>query len=274
MSANASATSGVGRRRSRVGRYALWQLGDYLRDRGGPTFLICVLFGYLGAGHITTMVARQLTSAPQKLIAAYGTLEAARQAILHDASVSFLRSFLGAVVFLAALLATNGIVATDRKQGFYRFLFAKPVSPSRYYGQAFLMHGAGFLLVFVVLALVYGYFITPVLTVSLLVGLALMYLCYAGIAFALSASARWDWLSLVTVAVAASYCWGRYGESTSPYAGFLYLLPPLHKTTEVYDAIASGMALPWHTLAWLAGYGAACYLIGLVILRYRRLAII
>jgi hypothetical protein len=261
-------------RRSRVGRYALWQLRDYLLDRGFPTLLICVLFGYIGASSIPALLERRLADIPAGMIVRYGSVDAARQAIVHDTSASFLHGFLGAVVFLAALLATNGIVANDRKQGFYRFLFAKPLSPARYYGQVFLVHWAGFLLVFTLLALLYGYFITPVLTGTFLLGLGLMYLSYAGIAFALSAAARWDWLSLVSVAVAASYLWDRFGESTSAFAPLLYLLPPLHRTDAVYGAIANGVALPWHSLGWLAGYGAVCYLLGLVILHHRRLAII
>jgi hypothetical protein len=39
---------------------------------------------------------------------------------------------------------------------------------------------------------------------------------------------------------------------------------------------ASGapIVIPWSILAWLAGYGAACFAAGLIVLRYRRLAIV
>jgi hypothetical protein len=102
----------------------------------------------------------------------------------------------------------------------------------------------------------------------------LVYLCYAGIAFLLSAAARWDWLSLVSVTVAATYLWGRFGQSHSVLAKLLYLLPPLHKTGEAYEAAARGVASPWQTIAWIAGYGVLSFIAGLVVLRYRRLAII
>ncbi len=62
---------------------------------------------------------------------------------------AFLRGILGTIVFVGALFAMNGIVANDRKQGFYRFLFAKPMTPSRYYGQAFFVHWAGFVAVMI-----------------------------------------------------------------------------------------------------------------------------
>lgn len=261
-------------RRARLRAYGLWQLRDYFLDRGAPTFIVCTLFGYLGVSPILVMLKRDFESIPARLIAQHGGIEAARHAMVLEMSSAFLRSFLGVVIFLGALFAMNGIVANDRKQGFYRFLFAKPLSPPGYYGQAFVLHWAGFLVVSTVLGLVYGFFVSPVLSTSLYAVLALLYLCYAGIAFALSAAARWDWLSLVSITIAASYLWERFGESRSLFAKLLYLLPPLHKTNDVYSAVAKGMALPWHSLGWLAGYGAACFVIGLVVLRYRRLAII
>jgi hypothetical protein len=206
---------------------------------------------------------------------------ATHAAMMHELNYMFLRSFLGTLVFVGALFAMNGIVANDRKLGFYRFLFAKPVAPSRYYGQAFVIHWAGFLAVMTLLGAIYGYLVSPVLSLRLMLVIALTYLCYAGIAFMLSAAARWDWLSLVAVSVAATFLWGKYGQSTHPMARLLYLLPPVHRTDEIYASVATtqsggaqALALPWHSIWWLAGYGAVSFLIGLLVLRHRRLAIV
>jgi hypothetical protein len=261
------------RRHARMDRYALWQFRDYLFDRGAPTLIVSVLFGYLGVAPIRAMISHGLTVTPA-MVQRYGSIEAARAATVHDMSAAFLHTFVGSIVFLGALLAMNGIVANDRKLGYFRFLFTKPVSPSRYYGQAFVLHGIGYLLVIALLALVYGAVMVPVLTSSFLAGLGLAYFFYASIAFLLSAAARWDWLSLVAVTVASTLAWEKFGESTHPFAKLLYLLPPVHKTDEVYRAVASGVALPSHTVAWLAGYGACCLAGALVVLRYRRLAIV
>jgi hypothetical protein len=260
--------------KARLGAYALWQLRDYLTDRGAPTVIIGVLFGYMVAGPMVAMTNRSLATMSPGMLARYGSVEAARLSMLHDSAAAFLTLYLGNFVFLGALFAMNGLVANDRKQGFYRFLFSKPIAPPRYYGQAFALHWGGFLLVATLLGLLCAALAFPVLSLPLYVVLALMYLCYAGIAFALSAAARWDWLSLVAVTVASTYLWDRFGESPSALARLLYLLPPLHRTSEVYGAVAKGLALPWHTLGWLAGYGAACFVIGLVVLRVRRLAIV
>jgi hypothetical protein len=261
-------------RGARLAAYAPWQMRDYLMDRGAPTVLIGLLFGYMVGGGMMRGLNLSLERMSPAAVARAGGAAAARASAVAELTTVFLDTALGNLVFLGALFAMNGIVANDRKQGFYRFLFSKPVSPDRYYGQAFVVHLAGFLLVVTVLGLVYQALIGPVLTVPLYVAVTLLYLCYAGIAFALSAAARWDWLSLVAVTVAANYLWLMYGASDGPAAWLLYLLPPLHRTSTVYAAVASGKALPWDLLAWYAGYGAACFVIGLVVLRHRRLAII
>ena len=78
----------------------------------------------------------------------------------------------------------------------------------------------------------------------------------------------------MAVTVAANYLWARFGETRTTLAGLLYLCPPIHRTGEVYTAVAKGQALDWPLLEWFAAYGIACYIIGLVVLRYRRLAIV
>ena len=78
----------------------------------------------------------------------------------------------------------------------------------------------------------------------------------------------------MTVTVAASFFWDRFQDSQAVFAKLLYLLPPLHRTSEVYNALAKATPLPWHLIEWFAGYGVACFVGGLVVLRYRRLAIV
>ncbi|MEO5815637.1 MAG: hypothetical protein ABIT20_10195 [Gemmatimonadaceae bacterium] len=266
----------VERRRgpSRVGRYALWQLADYLKDRGLPTLIVSLLGGYVTLIPMLVNYKHQLAILPQGLITRYGGIEGARVVLMHDVNEMFLANFLGVLVYLGAIFAINGIVADDRKKGYYRFLFSEPVSPRRYYGQAFLVHWLGFVIVVCLLALVYGALLLPLLTLPLVSVVALMYLMYAGMGFALSAVARWDWLSLVAATVFAQTMWSLYGASTSALARLLYLLPPVHRTREIYEALAKHTPLDTGLLIWYAGYGIVCYLIGLVVLRYRRLAIV
>lgn len=258
--------------RARLGAYSVRQLIDYLRDRGIATTLITLLMGYLAVAPARAMLHTQHVS--PWAIAKYGSEAAARVAMAHDLSIEILSRMLGAIVFLGALFAVNGIVSNDRKLGYYRFLFSKPMTPEHYYGQAFGVHSLGWLLLMTALGAVYGITLVPILTPSFLAGLSAVYLCYAGIGFLLSAAARWDWLSLVFVTVATQVLRDRFGQSSSPLATLLALLPPLHKTNDVYRAVAEGVALPWHSVAWFGAYGAVCFAGGLLVLRYRRLAII
>ncbi len=259
------------RRSARLGRYTLWQVRDYVINRGTPTLIVALLFGYLGVSAMFAMI-NSPGGPPAHLIRHYRSVDAARQAMLHSSSTGFVAGFIGTYVFLGALIGMNGVIANDRKLGFYRFLFAKPVAASALYGVEFAVNGLCFLVLTAALALLYGAIVEPVLSVPLLIVVGAGYLCYAGLGFALSAISRWDWISLVAVAGAADVLWKLYGDSTSPFATLLRLLPPLHRTTDVYAAAAHGLALPWHFVAWMAGYGAVAFVAGLAILRHRRLA--
>jgi ABC-type transport system involved in multi-copper enzyme maturation permease subunit len=270
--------------RARVGTYALWQLRDYLKDRGLSTLIVAVLSAYLGWSMMTeTMpMPRPTDEVSAGLLVRFGSPDAVYAARRAEFSFHFMRSTLGAMIFLGALFAMNGIVANDRKQGFFRFLFAKPVSPSRYYGQAFVVHWLGFMLVMLLLGSLYGAVVWPVLTLPFVLVVGLMFIAYAGIAFLLSAAARWDWLSLVAVSVAAVFFWSKFGSSRHPLAALLYLLPPLHRADEVYASVsgtpvisaAEMPVVPWSLVAWFGAYGIICYIAGLVVLRFRRLAIV
>lgn len=268
------ARDATGERPSSVGAYGLWQLRDYLMDRGASTLIVLGLFGYLGIAPALSSLSFQLEHATAREIAAAGSLAALRAARLHALTIGFLGNFLGAVVFVGAVFAMQGTVANDRKMGFYRVLFAKPVSPPRYYGQAFLIHWAGFTALASAMTMVFGVVVEPVVSGSLIAVLALMFFLYAAIEFLLSSVARWDWMSLVAVTVASTALWGRFGASGSVFAKLLYLLPPLHRTSEVYAAAANGDPLPWPLLQWFGAYGAVSFVAALVVLRHRRLAII
>ncbi len=266
--------TGAKPRRARVARYGLWQLRDFLVERGIPILLIGSLLGYLTVAPMLSSLHRNLAMLPPRLIQKWGGLQGATAMLMKDFNETFLRSFLGAMIFVGAVLAMNGIVANDRKQGYYRFLFTKPLAPWRYYGQAFLIHTVAFVGIMTLLGAAYGLLIWPILSLRLLLVLGLMFLMYAGITFVLSAAARWDWLSLVAVTVAATFFWERYQDSPAVLAKLIYVLPPVHRTNEVYNALAKAEALPWPLIEWYAGYGIACFIGGLVVLRYRRLAIV
>ena len=167
-------------RRARIVRYGVWQLRDFLLDRGISLLIIGSLLGYLTLAPMLPALHRNLATLPPRLIEKWGGMQGATVMLMKDFNEMFLRNFLGGMVFVGALIAMNGIVANDRKQGFYRFLFTKPLAPWRYYGQAFLVHTMGFVVVISLLGAAYGVLIWPILSVRLLLVLALMFLMSAG----------------------------------------------------------------------------------------------
>ena len=50
------------------------------------------------------------------------------------------------------------------------------------------------------------------------------------------------------------------------------MLPPAWRTDAVLDALLRGQTVPTEALAHLLGYGAACFVLGLLVLRHRPLA--
>lgn len=256
------------RRRARLGRYSLWHLRDYLLDKGLGTALVLSL-----AVLIDWMAYRAMTRPPQP-----GTPPAQRERMMQQAaemSEQFLTmrfgTLVGTLVLVGTLFATNGIISDDRKNGFYRFLFAKPVSVAAFYASKFLMHGIGFLVVTLAFLATYALAFKPHVPALMLPGVALLFVAIGGVGFLLSAAWRWDWLSLIAVYIMAEIAWNQL-EDVKGWRWLAHLFPPVHKLGGVYRAIAADEALPLYDLAWLTGYGLVCFVLGLLVLRYRALA--
>lgn len=244
------------RRRARLGRYAFWQLRDYLFEKAIATLFV-VSMGIL----IDYLAWRDLRGRID------GAMAAEADGVLRAQFVGLL----GALTLVGALFATNGIVSDDRKHGYYRFLFAKPASVVRFYAIKFATHGIGFLLVGAVFLGIYAAAFRPFLPASFFPALALLFLGIGGIGFLLSATWRVDWLSLIFVILVSGVVWDRL-EHVPGWRWLAHLFPPVHKLGDVYKAVAASTALPAGDLLWLAGYGLVCFLLGLVVLRVRPLA--
>ena len=241
-------------RRARLGPYALWHLRDYLREKGIATVITLSLVGYLNQVPITRARSMGLRG------------ELVTQ-ISDQAFVSGLRL----LAFLGVLFATNGIVADDRRYGYYKFLFSKPVSIVGYYTQKFVVYGLGFVAVTALLLAVYWVTVEPFFRPALLPALALVYVALGGIGFLLSAAWRFDWLSLAAVVGLSDILWILFADSGGWRAAAVRALPPVHLLDDIYVALRQGQPLPAGDLAWLAAYGLGCFLLGLVVIRWRPL---
>src|SRR5687768_6024553 len=244
----------IDNRRAQIARYVPWMARDYLTNQGPSTALVILLIAFLSLQGVT-LSGVELSKLPEELL----------QRVM--------RQLVGTLVFLGTFFATNGIVASDRKLGFYKFLFSKPVSPPAYYATTFLVYGAGLMLVVLALLGLWALVVRPMFPPPLFAVVALMYLAYGGIGFLLSAAWRFDWLSLVTVLLIANIGWLVWGNVEGIRHWLLYLLPPVHRDDQLFALLSQtpNDPLPWMSILWLGGYGLLCFILGMVVIRRRPL---
>lgn len=239
--------------RGRLGKYALWQFRDFVMDRGIAILIIGFLWGYV----LFEPLRRAMGPAWN------GAQSSAFPLALQISS---------AIVSLAVLIALNGIVSTDRKMGYYRFLFSKPVNPVVYYAQLFFVYMAGVIATMFVLSSLL-HIILPVFSVwNFLLYTAVIYIAMGGIGFFLSVATRYDWLSLAAVWLGARILRGVYGPKGDWRSKAVELLPPVHKLDELANSLIARGTAETHDVLWLAGYGALFFVLGLLILRRGSLA--
>ena len=149
-------------------RYALWQLRDFARQRGFALLLVGLLLG-------TVIV---------------GPVRAVGRPIDERLAMALLTAALTQVSFIAAIISLNGMISDDRKMGYYRFIFSKPVSIAGYYAQLFVVYFVGFIAVCAILLGAFALFAYPVSPVGPLLFCGLVFLSLGGIAFLISSLFR------------------------------------------------------------------------------------
>lgn len=108
---------------ARLARYSRELARDFLVERGIAILLILGIFTY----------AQSVANA-EKWAAMAEPLGAKQVA-------QFAATFASNNVLLVAMVAFLGLIANDRKSGYTRFLFAKPLDPVAYYAAKWLVHG-------------------------------------------------------------------------------------------------------------------------------------
>jgi hypothetical protein len=226
-------------------RYSYWQMRDFIRERGLALIIVCALLGSTMVGPMRAMIGPNIDEATAKRILLTAMLQ---------------------IVYIAAFIALNGIVSTDRKLGYYRFLFSKPVSIPAYYAQYFVVSLVGFVAVFALLMGAFAFFVRPVNPVGTLVASGVVYLALGGIAFLISSLFRYDWPILAGVYLGSVIINAFWDQSSGWRLVIRDLLPPLHKLNSLVTDIISTGAADTKAMTWLLGYSALCFVAGLVVL--------
>ena len=232
-------------------RYAYWQLRDFARDRAIALVIISVAIGFTIIGPIRAING--------------GAFD-------HDRAMTVLQIVLTQIVYITAFVALNGIVSNDRKLGYYRFLFSKPVSIPAYYAQLFVVYFVGFLVVWLLLIGIFGLVAAPVSPVAPLAYCALVFLSFGGIAFLISSLFRYDWPILAAVFLASAIFQSMWMSQEGWRRMVLSILPPLYKLSPALDDIMRRGTVDTNSVLWLLGYSALCFAAGLYVLRHRSLA--
>lgn len=240
--------------RGRLGRYSLWQLRDFLLNRGISILVIGLLWGYVLIEPLRRAMGPAFTT---------GASSPAWPLVVTVAS---------SVVSLAVLIALNGMVSTDRKMGYYRFLFSKPVSPVAYYALLFGVHLVGVVATMLVLSLVLRTVVAQFSVPNFLLYTALIYVSMGGIGFFISVTTRYDWLTLAAVWLGSRVARDFYGTKPGWAGRLVQVLPPVHRLDDVANGIISSGSAAAGDVLWLLGYGAAFFLFGLLLLRHGSLA--
>lgn len=237
--------------RARLWSYAGWQARDFVAERGAPLIIVAFL---LTSSLIVALRRMRATMTPMR------------------AEVIIIELF-AQLALIAVLIGINGVVSNDRVRGYFRFLFAKPVSVPRYYAQAYAVNGLGLAAVTLgVLAVIYavGY---PVFVPRVLLMVGLFYVSLGGVGFLYSTVARFDWILMGATLGLAHVLRDFYPAHESLAGGVIdVILPPYHRLIDVGKELARGVTPESTTLLWLLAWGISGFVIGLLILRRRPLA--
>ncbi len=240
--------------RGRLAKYSLWQFRDFVLERGIAILLIGFLWGYVTFEPMRRALGPQWTGDQRSPIWGLAI------------------QFSSAIVSLAVLIAMNGITSGDRKNGYYRFLFSKPISPVAYYGQMFVVYLVGVLLAMLILSSLLHIILPAFSILYFLVYVLLIYIAMGGIGFFLSVATRYDWVTLAAVWLGSRILRAVYGIKNDWRSKAVELLPPVHRVDDVANSLIGNGTAHTSDVVWLLGYGILFFVLGLVFLRQGSLA--
>jgi hypothetical protein len=181
---------------------------------------------------------------------------------------------------LGAFVGAVGVISMDRQQGYFRFLFSKPVNVLLYYAQTYLLHAIVYVAVFGVVVWAFGAYTIHFSIHRSMEAAVLTFVLIGGVGLLLGALTRYDGAGLIAFYVLALILQQVMASPTGLKNGGLpqwlvYVakaLPPANKLDALRNHLYAGEALDaaqlWHVL----GYGGGAAIIGFILLRRLPLA--
>jgi len=219
--------------------YAHWEVRDYFRGPG--TILIA----------IAALAAVILVRLPAAAV---------------FESEDTIATIAGQSLFPLCLIVTAGMVSRDLAEGWYRAYFSRPVAPSFFYLQRWLLGGIVFLLYIPLLAAAVairtGEFVVP----GWIVGrAALLYLLVGGTVFLFSTLTRRDWVVAALLFIVYSVLHGLLSKGV-PLGS---LARTIHAVLPPYHAGSLDSQLSSGDIRGALVYGVAMVLAAMAVLTWR-----
>ena len=229
--------------------YVPHMLRDYLMTRGGAMASVAVVFVL----PLVLTLAQETDATPEAL---------------HSQGVALT---LLITPFLA-LIATYGLLGQDFRLGFYRPLFAKPISVPVYYAMLFCCAAVSFWLLQALVLLALASFGIDAWDPGAWLEMSLRFALLGTLTFAISRVTRLDWLFAFLFFQLAAPLRQLFPAAES-IRGFLinalfpptqlFELPPSARAGGQFSSLISSGGPEWASIAWLSGYATICFVIGL-----------
>ena len=238
--------------RGRVNGYLRFQLQDFLVLRAGLPTLMAVMFGF--------MLWKQMSGSVDWSSAQGQGL--AQQLFRTIASV---------FITIGSFLGVARIVADDRSNGYFRFLFSKPISIERFYAQQWVLYGIGFVVVAGLLGFWFQAVTTTLPVQGLMIVMGLNWSLIGGVGFFISACINADAAVLVFVYVFSTILHTLKDAAFSNMWPWLRQLTrltlPVQKIDYIREQLYAGNSMPWMHVSHVIAYGMVAFVLGLVVLR-------
>lgn len=177
----------------------------------------------------------------------------------------------GMFINVAVFLGIARLVSDDRSNGYFRFLFSKPVSLERFYVQQWLAHGASLVIITGLLGWWLQANTTTIPIRETMIVMALAWMLIGGVGFALTAATNYDSLLLLIAWIGSKIAHTIKDTPESPMWPWLREVTrftlPTQKLEYVATQLYAGDPLPVAHAAHVAAYGAIGFIVAIILLR-------
>jgi ABC-type multidrug transport system permease subunit len=249
---------------TRLLRYSRFQVPEFIQHRLALPLVLIAFVGGLPTYLAATNVPPGWMQSPQGIVLA-------KQMFAQSISL-----FLPLGAFVAAV----GVISADRHQGYFRFLFSKPVNVLAYYAQTYALHAIVFVLTFGVIVWGFGAYTVHFSVHRSMEAAVLTFVLIGGLGLLLGALTRYDGAGLIAVYILALMLQQlmaapnglKNGGLPDWLATLAKGLPPVGKLDHLRDHLYAGTAIDLAELWHVLGYGGGAALLGFYLLRRLPLA--